>query len=470
MPGSLDKKFELCPLKTSVYIQNIPSDRYTRRQSRDFSLSGCFQFTTGRILTRTAYNLIMGVRKIIHVDLDAFFYSVEELFNPSLKGKAFAVGGPVRTRSVVASCSYAARQKGIHSAMPIDRAVKLVPDLIIISGQHGVYGEYSDKVMDILNRFSGMVEQISIDEAFLDVSDLPEDGEVIARKIQAAIQNETGLPSSLGVASNKLVAKIANNIGKSRNKGDTAPRASTIIPPGEEAAFLAPLPTRELWGVGPKTASTLEEMGIFTIGDLAKRSDSSLKSRFGKYGYDLSYRARGIDSSPVSNEHETKSVSNETTFERDVSEEKKLLDTIQALSSQVAYRLRKHDFCASTVRIKLRWSDFSTITRQFSLRQPTDQDGVIFSAAKGLFLEAWQERCPVRLIGVGSSGLTSRVHQLTLWETPTEKERRLLEAIDDIRARFGKQLLTRGLKASEIEENKKKNISRTDFSKPRNKD
>jgi DNA polymerase-4 len=333
-----------------------------------------------------------------------------------------------------------------------------------------VYGEYSDKVMDILNRFSGLVGQVSIDEAFLDVSDLPEDGEVIARKIQSAIQNETGLPSSLGVATNKLVAKIANNIGKSRNKGDTAPRAITVIPAGEEATFLAPLPTRELWGVGPKTAAALEEMGINTIGDLAAQSDSNLKSRFGKYGFDLSYRARGIDFSPVSNEHETKSVSNETTYERDESDEKKLLETIRALSGQVAYRLRKHDFCASTVRIKLRWADFSTITRQFSLKQPTDQDGVIFSIAKGLFLEAWQDRRPVRLIGVGTSGLTSRVHQLSLWETPTEKERRLLEAIDDIRARFGKQVLTRGLKMSEIDENKKKNISRTDYSKPNRKD
>ncbi len=412
----------------------------------------------------------MGERKIIHVDLDAFFCSVEEIFDPSLKGKSFVVGGPIGTRSVVATSSYAARQKGIHSAMPIDRAVKLDSELIIVSGRHGVYGEYSDKVMDILNRFSGMVEQVSIDEAFLDVSDLPESGEVIARKIQAAIQNETRLPSSLGVAINKLVAKIANNIGKTKNKGSTAPRAITVVHPGGEEAFLAPLPTRELWGVGPKTAAALEELGIFTIGDLAKRSESSLKNRFGKYGYDLSFRARGIDYSPVSNEHETKSVSNETTFERDVSDEKKLLDTIQALSSQVAYRLRKHDFCASTIRIKLRWSDFSTITRQFSLRQPTDQDGVVFSAAKGLFLEAWQERCPVRLIGVGSSGLTSRIHQLSLWETPTEKERRLLGAIDEIRARFGKKILTRGLKTSELEENKKKNISRTDFSKPRNKD
>jgi DNA polymerase IV len=412
----------------------------------------------------------MGMRKIIHVDLDAFFCSVEEIFDLSLKGKSFVVGGPVGTRSVVATSSYAARQKGIHSAMPIDRAVKLDPDLIIVNGRHGVYGEYSDKVMDILNRFSGMIEQVSIDEAFLDVSDMPESGEVIARKIQAAIQNETGLPSSLGVASNKLVAKIANNVGKTKNRGSVAPRAITVIPPGEEAAFLAPLPTRELWGVGPKTAAVLEELGIFTIGEIAKRSESSLKNRFGKYGNDLSFRARGIDYSPVSNEHETKSVSNETTFEQDITDEKKLLDTIQALSSQVAFRLRKHDFCATTIRIKLRWSDFSTITRQFSLRQPTDQDGVIFSAAKGLFLEAWQDRRPVRLIGVGSSGLTNRVHQLSLWETPTEKERRLLEAIDEIRARFGKQLLTRGLKARELEENKKKNISRTDFAKPRNKD
>jgi DNA polymerase-4 len=262
-----------------------------------------------------------------------------------------------------------------------------------------------------------------------------------------------------------LVAKIANNIGKAKNRGDNAPRAITVVKPGQEESFLAPLPTRELWGVGPKTAAALEELGIRTIGDLAAQTPEQLRQKFGKFGVEMAARAKGQDFSTVSNEHETKSLSNETTFERDEVNEKTLLATIRSLSSQVAFRLRKNQYCANTVRIKLRWADFSTITRQYSLRQPTDQDGVIFSIARTLFEEAWKERQPVRLIGVGTSGLTETVHQLSLWETPTQKERKLLEAMDEIRARFGKQVLTRGLKKRD-EDEENKNISRTNFAKP----
>lgn len=407
----------------------------------------------------------MGNRKIIHLDLDAFFCSVEEMNDPTLKGKPFAVGGPVGTRSVVASCSYAARQKGIHSAMPIDRAVRLCPGLIIVHGRHSEYGKHSDDVMAILNRFSGLVEQVSIDEAFIDVSDLPEDGEVIARKIQAAIISETGLPCSLGIATSKLVAKIACDFGKGQHQGTTSPCAITVVKAGEEAEFLAPLPTRAMWGIGPKTSEVLEELGIHTIGEIANKSESFLTGKFGKYGWELVRRAKGVDHSPISLEHGIKSISQETTFEIDVRSEKEIVDTIRKLSSQVGYRLRKHLLIASTVKIKIRWPDFTTITRQYSLRQATDQDGVIFSIAKGLFMEAWKDRTPVRLLGVGTAGFTAVAHQLSLWDTPNEKEHRLLTAMDEIRKRFGKEALKRGSEQLKKDQ-QTNNISRTNFTKP----
>lgn len=403
-----------------------------------------YECTMSIIPNPRGYNTTVGHRKIIHLDLDAFFCSVEELNDPTLKGKPFAVGGPVGTRSVVASCSYAARQMGIHSAMPIDQAVKLCPGLIIVHDRHPEYGRHSDDVMAILNRFSGLVEQVSIDEAFIDVSDLPEDGEVIARKIQATIINETGLPCSLGVATSKLVAKIACDFGKGKHKGTTPPCAITVVMAGGEAQFLSPLPTRAMWGIGPKTAEALEEIGIHTIGQIADQSEAFLTGKFGKNGWELVQRAKGIDHSPIFLEHGIKSISQETTFEIDVRSEKEIVDIIRKLASQVGYRLRKHQLIASTIRVKIRWSDFTTITRQYSLQQATDQDGVIFSIAKGLFMEAWKERTPVRLIGVGTAGFTERSHQLSLWDTPNEKEHRLLTAMDEIRKRFGKEALKRG--------------------------
>jgi DNA polymerase-4 len=424
-----------------------------------------YECTISIIPNPRGYNTTVNHRKIIHLDLDAFFCSVEEMNDPTLKGKPFAVGGPVGTRSVVASCSYAARQMGIHSAMPIDQAVKLCPGLIIVHGKHSEYGKHSENVMAILNRFSGLVEQVSIDEAFIDVSDLPEDGEVIARKIQATIINETGLPCSLGVARNKLVAKIACDFGKGKHQGTTSPCAITVVMAGEEAKFLAPLPARAMWGIGPKTAEALQELGIHTIGEIADQSESFLTSKFGKYGWELVQRAKGIDHSPISLEHGIKSISQETTFETDIRSEKEIVNTIRKLSSQVSYRLRKHQLIASTVKVKIRWPDFTTITRQYSLKQATDQDGVIFSIAKGLFMEAWSERTPVRLIGVGTAGFSEGVHQLSLWDTPNEKEHRLLTAMDEIRKRFGKEALKRGLEQL-TKDQQPNNISRTNYSKP----
>lgn len=385
----------------------------------------------------------MGKRKIIHLDLDAFFCAVEELRRPELRGVPFAVGGRPDQRGVVTSCSYAARQYGVHSAMPAARALRLCPGLVLISGQHADYHAASEQVMEVLRQKTPLIEQISIDEAFLDVSDLPQPGEKIARDLQAEIDRKYGLPCSLGIATNKLVAKIATNIGKASHRGATPPRAILVVPPGEEAGFLAPLPINELWGVGPKTAAQMVGFGIKTIGELANMPEDWLVRYFGKNGYDLKLHAQGRDDRPVETSHEAKSISQEVTFDKDISDPIRLDDTLRELSSQVGYRLRQSGLSASTVRLKLRWPDFSTHTRQVTLQQSTDQDGVIFANVSQLFHGLWQRGNAVRLLGVGASGFSFQARQLSLWDTPNERERRLLQALDELRQRFGEKAVQR---------------------------
>jgi DNA polymerase-4 len=386
-------------------------------------------------------------RKILHVDLDAFFCAVEELRDPSLKGKAFAVGGLPNERGVVSSCSYAARALGVHSAMPMSRALKLCPGLIVIHGRHADYSAASKEVMARFDDLTGLVEPLSIDEAFLDVSDLPDPPEEIAHRLQERIWNELHLPCSIGIAANKLVAKVATDVGKAAHRGGRDyPRAITVVPPGEEAAFLAPLPVQALWGIGPKTTAHLESLGIHTIGDLARLSDVELTRLFGRTGPELGCRARGEDSRPVEVVREAKSISQETTFARDVNDSDELHRTLRELSEQVGFRLRHEEVTGFTVRLKLRWEGFITITRQVRLAQPTDQDGVIYDTACKLLDSVWDGERKVRLIGVGVSGLQTVARQLSLWETPTEKEHRLLEAVDELRERYGKDVVRRGRK------------------------
>jgi DNA polymerase-4 len=383
-------------------------------------------------------------RKIIHLDLDAFFCAVEEQLNPSLRGRAFAVGGRPEERGVVASCSYAARRFGVRSAMPMARALRLCPQLIIVSSRHGKYSQVSRQVMAHLNAITPYVEQISIDEAFLDVSDLPQSGEAIARQLQAQVQQDPGLPCSLGVATNKLLAKTATDVGKASFHGEGPPNAVTVVPPGQEAAFLAPLPVEALWGIGPKTAERLAEMGIRTIGTLASLPESQLMRLFGKNGYDLALRARGIDDRPIVTSHEVKSISQETTFAKDVREAKVLEHTIFQLATGVGTRLRRNQLTGSTVKIKLRWADFTTLTRQMTLELATDQDKDIYQAALSLFHRTWLPGKPVRLLGVGVSSLGAPIRQLSLWDKDTEKDHQLQTAIDELRQRFGKQIVQRG--------------------------
>jgi DNA polymerase-4 len=394
-------------------------------------------------------------RKIIHLDLDAFFCSVEERRKPELRDKAFAVGGLPEHRGVVSSCSYAARRKGVRSAMPMSRALRLCPEMLVISPDFSAYAEASHQVMDRLHQITPLIEQISIDEAFLDVSDLPDLPEQIARRLQEQIRLELGLPCSLGIAANKLVAKIATDAGKAAAIKDPAhpsgpPYAITLVPPGTEAEFLAPLSTLALWGIGPKTAVRLAGQGIQTIGDLAKCSQADLAERFGKNGYELSLRARGIDDRPVETSREVKSISREVTFAIDELDSKLLSRTLRELADDVGRSLRKEGLVGSTIKLKLRWSDFTTLSRQVTLPQPTDLDETIYKTAVELFQKAWQPRQPVRLIGVGVSGFGKIVQQLSLWEsssaaqTQQKKKQQLQRAVDVLHEKYGDQILKRG--------------------------
>lgn len=383
-------------------------------------------------------------RKILHIDLDAFFCSVEELLDPDLKDKEFAVGGRPDARGVVASCSYAARMKGVHSAMPMSRAIRLCPGLIIVPGRHSLYSTYSQRVMDHFREITPLVQQVSIDEAFLDVTDLPDSGRELAVRLQKLIHQDPGLPCSIGVATNKLVAKIATDVGKASKKGRTPPNAITVVPPGEEAIFLAPLLVDALWGVGPKTALKLAKMGIKTIGDLTSVKETTLASYFGKNGLDLARHAAGIDPNPVETSRETKSISQEITFDRDISDRDELVRTLRSMAENVSLRLREEELVGSSIKLKLRWPNFTTLTRQVTLIQASDQDNIIFNAVLGLFESVWQTGKPVRLLGVGASNLGPSIRQLSLWETPDDKEHRLLEAMDDLRMRYGSSIIRRG--------------------------
>jgi DNA polymerase-4 len=377
----------------------------------------------------------MAERTILHMDLDAFFCAVEELRDPNLKGKPFVVGGSPQGRGVVSSASYAARKFGIHSAMPTAQALRLCPTLTVISARHGDYAAWAKKVMDILSDETPLIERISIDEAFLDVSQVRESGRQIALRLQAEIRGRLGLPTSWGVASNKLVAKIATEVGK--------PEGCVVVPPGEEAAFLAPLPVQMLWGVGPKTQEKLRQAGIETIGQLAGMPERALRSLFGSRGPELAARARGEDERPVVQHHRRKSMSVERTFARDQGDRELLESVLLSMAEELGRRLRERDMSAQVVRLKLRWPDFTTMTRQRRLAQPTDLDEEIFAAGLALFEGLWRSGRKVRLIGLGVAELGAFPRQLELFDGTWQLERRLMEAVDRIRDKYGEGAVRR---------------------------
>lgn len=385
-----------------------------------------------------------GFQTILHLDLDAFFCSVEEVRDPALRGIPFAVGGQPDERGVIASCSYAARKYGVRSAMPTAQALRLCPGLRIVSGRHHAYGEISKQVMDRIHELSPAVEQISIDEAFVDISQLVEPPEFVARRLQARIRDELGLPCSIGIATNKLVAKIATEVGKKSAKGAGPPFGLTLVPPGQEQPFLAPLPIEMLWGVGPKTASKLNGLGIHTIGDIASWPESSLIHSLGENGRDLARRARGEDERMVVTEHEAKSISQETTFARDVRDDTALRKTLRDLAGEVGRNLEKASLAGATIKLKLRWPDFTTLTRQATLPHRTDEGAEIYKTALDLMNSVRRPGQAVRLLGVGVSGLGPPVRQLQLWDTQSDKSHRLREAIETLRQKYGEEVIQHG--------------------------
>ena len=388
---------------------------------------------------------------IIHLDLDAFFCAVEETRRPELRGKAFAVGGKPDERGVVSSCSYAARRDGVRSAMPMSQALRLSRGLIIMPARHGLYNEVSKQVMGILHNVTGLVEQISIDEAFLDISDLRDEPESLARGLQARIRAELQLPCSIGIASNKMVAKMATEVGKAialkRIKAQglaEPPNAVTVVGYGEEAQFLNPLPADMLWGVGPKTSKRLSELGIHTIGDIAKWPESEMIRLFGENGRELSRHSKGIDDRPIETDRETKSISQEITFSRDVRDDRLLQKKLIEMSAEVAKQLRSNNLAGKTIKLKMRWPDFTTLTRQTTLNNPTDQEEEISRAALDLLKAVRKPNQAVRLIGVGVSGLGAPIRQLGLWDVDDKKSRKLQEAVDALHEKYGKDVIRKG--------------------------
>jgi DNA polymerase-4 len=377
-------------------------------------------------------------RLVCHVDMDAFFVSVEELFNPALKGKPVVVGGKADQRGVVAAASYAARKYGVHSAMPLRTAARLCPHATCVAGHPARYREYSKKVFVVLNRFSPLVEMASIDEAYLDLTGterLHGPPMRAGHLLHDAIGQATGLNCSLGLASSRLVAKVTSDQAK--------PNGLLYILPGEEARFLAPLEVRKIPGVGKKTEASLHKLGIRHVGDLSRLDESFLASHFGRWGLALAGKARGEDAggwfdAPVGGRDDAKSISHEHTFSEDTADKAQLETTLTKLSEMVAKRLREHKLYARTIQLKLRDEDFETITRACTLDHATQLDREIASAVIGLFRDAWDHKKPVRLLGVYGGNLRPEEGQMNLLEeSNTARLRRAFRSVDHIRNRFG---------------------------------
>ena len=365
--------------------------------------------------------------------MDAFFVSVEELEDPSLIGKAVIVGADPDGRGVVAAASYEARKFGVHSAQPIQTAKKLCPHAIFLRGDHAKYRAYSDKIYQFFGEFTPVVEMMSIDEAYLDLTGcerLHGSAFRAADRLIRSVKESTGLNCSVGVSTSHLVSKIASDQAK--------PHGLLYVLPGREAKFLAPLPIRRMPGIGKVTEPELRALDIHTIGDLQQWSRDGLKQRFGQYGEWLYVKSRGEDTGAYAYQEEPKSVSHETTFDIDTDDTEELERTLSYLAQLVARRLRDHGLFARTVGLKLRYADFRTLTRDVTLDEPTHLDSIIYENILGLFHRARNRRLKVRLVGVRASNLEHSTFQRNLLEAPQrDKLDRVLEAADKVRDRFG---------------------------------
>ncbi len=389
------------------------------------------------------------LRTIFHVDMDAFFVSVEELFDPSLKGKAVVVGGQKNERGVVSAASYAARKYGVHSALPLRTAAQLCPHAIFLDGHPDRYREYSHKVHAVLQEFSPQVEMASVDEAYLDLTGtarLLGPPLAAAHALHQRMKNATGLNCSIGISTSRLVSKVASDQAK--------PNGILWIQPGLESDFLAPLDARKLPGVGKVMEQKLLEIGIRRVGDLARLDEEFLQRRFGLWGLALAGKARGVDAGgwfdgEIGEHEDPKSISHEHTFDRDNADVDVLETTLTRLTEKVARRLREHRFHARTVHLKLRYKDFTTLTRARTLEHATQLDHELILALRDLFQRNWKRGAPVRLLGAGVSGFETGPGQLDLLDAEhNERAQRVMDAADRIRDRFGEKMvsLASGLK------------------------
>ena len=343
----------------------------------------------------------VSMRHVLHADLDAFYAAVEVLDNPDLAGKAVMVGGDPENRGVVATASYEARAFGVHSAMPMRTAVRQCPHGIIVHPRFDRYRQLSRAVMDVFHEFTELVEPLSLDEAYLDITELVDAGRLplaVALELKSRVHENTGLTLSVGAGTSKSVAKIASDLHK--------PDCLIVVAPGEEREFLAPLAVGKLWGIGPKTGQRLKADGIETIGDLAAQSTGWFQRRFGKRALDVRAKALGEDREQVHTERESKSVSAESTFATDLSGEDNLYPQLTRLAGRVAQHLEGKQLKGKTVTVKARLADFTTFTRQTTLPYPTGSGDVILETAWRLFSRELTPERSFRLLGVGVSGFT----------------------------------------------------------------
>jgi len=379
---------------------------------------------------------------ILHVDMDAFYASVEELDNPELAGRPVVVGGTPEGRGVVAAANYAARRYGVHSAMPAARARRLCPHAVFIRSRMDRYAQVSQTLRALFARYTPLVEPLSLDEAFLDVTSslkLFGDAESIARRIKDEIRAELGLVASVGVAPNKFLAKLASDLDK--------PDGLVVVPPDSIEEFLAPLPVSRLWGVGKVASRALADIGVRTIGELRTSPDELLEGRLGRWAGHLKQLSCGIDDRRVVPDGQAKSLSHETTFAEDIDDSEILGSWLLELTEQVATRLRRHALRARTVFIKVRYADFNTVSRSESLDAPTQVTRVLYrSAARLLDGELGARARPVRLLGMGVGNITGEtLEQGELFEqTSLEQQRRIDTVVDAIKSRFGGRSLRRG--------------------------
>ena len=383
------------------------------------------------------------MRTYFHVDMDAFFVSVEELFDPSLQGKPVVVGGRPEARGVVAAASYAARKFGVHSAMPLRTAYKLCPQAIFVDGHPERYREYSERVYEVLHEFSPLMEMASIDEAYLDMTGTERlHGPPLraADRLHGRMKAATGLNCSIGIASSRLVAKIASDQAK--------PNGILWVIAGVEAAFLAPLEVRKVPGVGKVTDERLCALGIRKVGDLARLEEDFLEKRFGKWGLALAGKSRGLDAggwfdSEIGEDAGPKSISHEHTFSEDTADASRMEATLARLCEKVGRRLREHGLRARTVQLKLRYRDFSTITRAETLARTTDLDTELFEQVRELFRRNWKAGTEVRLLGVHASGWGREAAQMELMDDGRHgRWEQALAAADRLRDRYGESAVS----------------------------